>query len=220
MSPTQIVIYGAGGFAREVVWLVRDCNSGEKDVYEVVCFVDDDQELQGSLLNDIPVVSLDEARSRFPDARIVGGVGSPHTRRDLMEKAASAGFSFGTIIHPRTEYSEWIEVGTGTVICAGSILTTNIVLGRHVQVNLDCTLGHDVVLGDYATLAPGVHVSGYVRVGARVYIGTGAVIINGIEDKPVTIGDDAVVGAGACVTESVSAGDIVVGVPARPLRKS
>jgi serine acetyltransferase len=106
------------------------------------------------------------------------------------------------------------------VICAGNILTTNIVLGQHVQLNLDCTVGHDVVMGDYTSLAPGVHISGCVHLGNRVYIGTGAVIINGTQDDPIVIGDDVVIGAGACVTKSVADGLTVVGVPARPLRSS
>jgi len=133
-----------------------------------------------------------------------------------MEKAA-AGFGFETIIHPRVEISRWVEKGTGTVICAGSIVTTNIILGEHVQINLDCTVCHDVIMGDYTTLAPGARVSGCVHMGRGVYIGAGAVIINGTLDSPLTIGDGAVIGAGACVTKSVAAGATVVGVPATPV---
>ena len=122
------------------------------------------------------------------------------------------------MIHPRVEMSRWVQIGEGTVICAGNILTTNIILGQQVQINLDCTIGHDVVMGDYTTLAPGVHVSGWVHFGKRVYVGTGAVMINGIEDTPLYIGDDVVIGAGACVTKSIESGTWG-GVPAKPLRK-
>jgi sugar O-acyltransferase (sialic acid O-acetyltransferase NeuD family) len=218
MPAIQVSIYGGGGFAREVAWLVQSCNVPPDD-YEVACFVDDNAAAQGTLLNGVPVMDLQTARARFPHALMVGGVGSPGTRQHLMEKAAAAGFSFATVIHPRVERSEWIEIGLGTVICAGNILTTNIVLGRHVQINLDCTVGHDVIMGDYTTLAPGVHVSGCVHMGQRVYVGTGAVIINGTQEAPLLIGDDAIIGAGACVTKSVPAGLTVVGVPARPLQR-
>ena len=216
MKARQIAIYGGGGLARELAWLVESCNELEKR-YEVVCFIDDDSTSHGRLLNGIPVVELLRARERFPSARVVAGVGSPRIRQQLVEKAELAGFQFETIVHPRVERSKWIQIGNGTVICAGNVLTTNIVLGQHVQINLDCTLGHDVIIGDYATLAPGVHVSGWVHVGERVYVGTGAVIINGTRDKPIFIGNEAVVAAGACVTKSVPAGLTVAGVPARPL---
>ncbi|MBN1890293.1 MAG: acetyltransferase [Thermoflexales bacterium] len=214
----QIAVYGAGGFGREVAWLVQSCNV-EKELYQVVCFIEDKVEIQGQLVNDILVMSLPAARERFPSACVVGGIGNPRIRQAVMEKAAAAGFGFETIIHPRVERSRWIDIGLGALICAGNILTTNITLGQHVQINLDCTIGHDVVMGDYTTLAPGVHVSGCVHFGQCVYVGTGAVIINGTQDEPIVIQDDVVIGAGACVTKSVQAGLTVAGVPARPLQR-
>lgn len=216
LNSKQIVIYGAGGFAREVAWLAESCNTTER-LYEVVCFVDDNEGAHGRVLNGVPIMGLDEAWRRFPKASVVGGVGSPETRQLLMERTAEAGFAFTRLIHPSVERSNWIQIGNGVVICAGNILTTNIQLGKHVQINLDCTIGHDVVMGDYTTLAPGVHVSGCVRFGQRVYVGTGAVIINGTQENPLIIEDDAVIGAGACVTKNIERGLTVVGIPAKPL---
>lgn len=211
----QIAIYGAGGFAREVAWLVETCSAAGTP-YNVVCFIDDNEENQGASLNGIPVVGLADAVRNFSNARVVGGIGSPRTRQKTLEKAAAAGFAFETLVHPRTEYSRFVDFGRGTVVCAGNILTTNITLGEHVQINLDCTIGHDVIMGDYTTLAPGVHVSGWVHFGQRVYVGTGAVIINGTREKPLVVGDDAIIGAAACVVKSVASNTTVVGVPAKP----
>lgn len=120
MQAKTITIYG-GGFAREVAWLVQACNEGV-EVCRVACFIDDDPTLHGKVLNGIPVVSLKTARERFPETAVVGGIGSPQTRQRLMEKAAAAGFGHETIVHPRVERSEWIAIGAGTVICAGTSL--------------------------------------------------------------------------------------------------
>jgi sugar O-acyltransferase (sialic acid O-acetyltransferase NeuD family) len=212
----DVVIYGAGGFGREVGWLIRQCSESGWSA-TVRCFIDDNLANHGKLINNVPVFSLQQAADHFGGAFVVGGVGAPQTRATLIQRALAAGFKPITVIHPRVECSEYVTIGTGTLICAGNILTIDIVLGEQVQINLDCTIGHDVQLGDYTTLAPGVHVSGCVITGKRVYIGTGAVIINGTPDKPIIIEDDAVIGAGACVTKSVPAGITVVGVPARPL---
>ena len=218
MSTTQrspLAIYGAGGFAREVAWLAESCvSAGAPD--DPVCFIDDDIGHHGEVLNGLPVLSLAAARERFPGARVVAGIGEPHVRERLITKARAAGFDFATLVHPDVARSRWIDIGPGTVICAGNILTTNITLGEHVQINLDCTIGHDAVIDDFATLAPGVHVSGWVRIGRRAYIGTGANIINGTAAQPLIIGEDAVVGAGACVVKPVPPGVTVVGVPAKP----
>lgn len=210
----EVVVYGAGGFAREVGWLVDECPG-----HRAVAFVDDDVRNQSHVLHDCPVLSVTDARRQFPSALVLCAIGSPSAREAVAIEATSAGFGFATAIHPRAEMSRWIDIGEGTVICAGNILTTDIRLGRHVQINLDCTIGHDAVLEDYATLAPGVHVSGYVHIGKRAYVGTGANIINGTKDRPLIIGDDAVVGAGACVTKSVEPATTAVGVPAKPLRR-
>jgi len=212
----QIAIFGAGGFGREVAYWIEDCQQAYNNM-QAVCFVDDNRAKHGTIQNDLPIMGLASARECFPQAKIVGAIGSPTLRQHLMDRAATAGFEFASVIHPRTECSRWVKIGKGTVICAGNMLTTNIVLGKHVHLNMDCTIGHDVVMGDYTTLAPGVHVSGYVHFGKRVYVGTGAVFVNGTEDEPLVIKDDAVIGAGACVTKPVLAGTTVVGVPAKPL---
>jgi len=218
MPTAQIAVYGAGGFGREVAWLASACTI-DADPCEAVCFIDDDPSSQGLTLNELPVMGRDEARQRFPNARVVVAVGSPQVRQRLVEAAAAVGFQFVTLIHPHVERSPWIDIGTGTIICAGNSLTVNIVLGKHVQINPGCTVGHDVVIDDFCTLTPGVHVSGCVHLGQRVYLGTGAVIVNGTPEEPLVIGEDTVVGAAACVTKSVPAGQVVVGVPARPLEK-
>jgi sugar O-acyltransferase (sialic acid O-acetyltransferase NeuD family) len=215
----QIAIYGAGGFGRHVAWLVTACNETGGS-FEVACFVDDDVSVQGQTVNGIPVMSLPEALKAHPRVRVVGAIGEPKDRQRLMQKAAGAGLGFETIVHPSVQHSPWLELGEGSVVCAGSIFSANAVVGRHVQINMGCTIGHDVILRDYATLSPGVHVSGHVHVGERAVIGTGAVTVHGTAEEPLLIGNDAVIGAGACVTKSVPAGMTVVGVPAQPLRTS
>jgi bifunctional UDP-N-acetylglucosamine pyrophosphorylase/glucosamine-1-phosphate N-acetyltransferase len=52
-------------------------------------------------------------------------------------------------------------------------------------------------------------------IGDRVFIGSDTMLV-----APLTIGDDAKTGAGAVVTHDVPAGEVVVGVPAKPIRKS
>lgn len=215
----NIAVYGSGGFGREIAW-AAECAEEKGQRMGVACFVDDDEDKQGAKINGLPVMGLDEARRRFPDARMVLAIGSPRARQVIAKRCEEGGWEFVKIIHPSTEISRWVEHGDGVVICAGNILTTNIRLGRQVQVNLDCTIGHDVIMDDFTTLAPGVHISGWVHLGKRVYVGTGAVLVNGTEDNPLIIGDDSVIGAGACVTKSVPARETWVGVPASVLKRA
>jgi sugar O-acyltransferase (sialic acid O-acetyltransferase NeuD family) len=149
---------------------------------------------------------------QLPGARYLIGVGEPKARQMLDARAEALGAEAITAIHRNASYSD-VEFGPGTVVTAGVRLTNNIRLGRHVHLNLNCTVGHDALLGDYVTVNPLASISGNVTIGDRVNVGTGANII-----QNVTVGDDAVIGAGAVVIADVPAGVTVAGVPARPLK--
>lgn len=206
--------------AREVAWLVEQLAEKHPHEYRVACFVDDDPARSGDFVNDVEVHTLPDASAKYPNACYVVAVGNWRARQDLSQKAEAAGLRPATLIAPDVLVSRHMQVGEGTVICPGSILTTNIRIGCYVQINVGCTISHDAVIEDFATLAPGVHVAGRVHIGRGAYLGTGAVIINGSEGDPMEIGPEAVVGAGACVIRSVEPRVTVVGVPARPLPAS
>lgn len=212
----KIGIYGAGGFGREVAWLLS--HLPEDKSYEVIGYIDDGDGQDGSTLNGKPVMNLQRFQEQYPSALITISVGDPRTREKMAQKCLQHGFTFATLSDSSVRQSEFNTLGDGAIVCCGSILTVDIHVGQHAHINIDCTIGHDVVIGDYVTISPGVHVSGNVHIGRGAYIGTGANIINGIPGKPLVIGDYSVIGAGACVTRDTEANCLYAGVPAA-LRK-
>lgn len=209
----HLLIFGAGGFGREVAWLARQALGASVTIE----FVVDRPEYLSGAVSGLPVRLLSDCVAS-PRQRYVVALGDPIQRQRVVAACDALGLLATRLVHPRVEASDSVALGEGSLICAGSILTVDIDIGAHVQVNLGCTLGHDVVVGSYSTLAPGVHVSGNVVIGEGVFIGTGANIINGRAGNPLTIGDGAVVAAGACVTGSVDPGSLVAGVPAAKKR--
>lgn len=205
----RLLIFGAGGFGREVAWLARQCWGDRIEL----CFIVDRPEYLVDDVGGIPVRILHDCTSQW-DTHYVVALGEPALREAAAAACEAQGLTAGTLVHPRVEASDSVVAGVGSVICAGSILTVDVELGAHVQVNLGCTIGHDTRVGAFSTLSPGAHVSGNVAIGRGVYIGTGASIINGHAGRPLVIGDAAVVAAGACVTSSVEPGAMVAGVPA------
>ena len=193
-DPARVVILGAGGFAREVLDVYDACNEAGWGPFEVVGFLADDSPV-GTRVNDRPILGGVDWLSGRDDVMAICAIGDPATRRRVVRAAAESGASFHTVVHPDARMTRWVELGSGTVVTAGCILTNQIRIGSHVHVNLDSTIGHDCVVKDFVTIAPGVHVSGNVTLEEGCNVGTGAVII-----QQHRVGAGAVIGAGAVVT--------------------
>ena len=108
----EILVYGAGGFAKEVAGLVEDCQHAGQDL-RVVAFVDIDPGRFGSLLNDLPVLGEEEAHHRFPQAKVVIGIGSPKLREIITRRMEPSGLSFVSFTHPSVHMSRFVEIRRG-----------------------------------------------------------------------------------------------------------
>lgn len=209
----KLCIFGAGGFGREVLDVI-DAQNAKDHRFEFIGFLDDgdvDLDLLGRrgvrLLNGLSE-AVDER------AAFTIGIGDTSSRRSIDERLSNAGLEPVTLIHPTASCGFDVDIGSGSVLTAGVRMTTNIRIGRHVHLNLNCTVGHDSVINDFVSVFPGATISGSVSIGAGTTVGTGANLLPG-----VTIGKDAFIGAGAVVTRDVDDGQTVVGSPAKPLRR-
>ncbi len=111
-----------------------------------------------------------------------------------------------------------IKIGKRTTIGSNSVLISmsGLELGEAVMMAGGCYLSagaYNVDDNDSAIMDQGAYSKGPIRIGDNSWIGTSAVILDG-----VTIGEGAIVGAGAVVTKDVPAGAIVAGVPAKVIR--
>lgn len=213
----KLVIFGGGGFAREVAWLVSGINHSvpSNETWELIGVVEQSNKHVGQLLNGLPIISLDDAEFDFQETYAIVAIGMPKIKERAVNQAKEMGFKFATLIHPDVAMDKnTVHVGEGSIVCAGNILTVNISVGNHVIINLDCTIGHDCVIEDFVTVSPGCHLSGFTTVRRGAYLGTGAVTIEKHE-----IGSEAVVGAGAVVVKDIPAKVTAVGVPARVVKQ-
>ncbi|MGD6870875.1 acetyltransferase [Sutcliffiella horikoshii] len=207
----DIVIIGAGGFGREVAWLIEEINKVSTQ-WNILGFVDDNEEIQGTEVNGYKVVGNIEWLNK-QELNVVSAIGDPIIKKKIIERLKSSKNTYPVLIHPSVIYSDRVSFGEGSIICAANILTTDIKIGEHVIINLDCTIGHDAILGDYTTVLPSVNVSGFVETKDCVSIGTGSAIIQG-----VSIGENTIVGAGSVVVKGLPANCTAVGSPAKPIK--
>lgn len=210
----DIAIFGVGGFGREVLALIKNINKVEP-TWNIVGFFDDGYE-KGEMFNDCPnlgkVEDLNEWKTPIS---LAVSIGNPVIKKRVLDNIKNPLVDFPTLIHPTVWIGdkEFVEIGKGCIICAGNMITTNIKMGDFVILNLECTVGHDTIIKDYAAFMPSVNISGEVTIGEGVYVGTGAKIINQLE-----IGEYSIVGAGAVVSKSLPANCTAVGIPAKVIK--
>ncbi|WP_251040893.1 serine O-acetyltransferase EpsC [Bacillus sp. ISL-45] len=107
------------------------------------------------------------------------------------------------------------EIGLPVSIGKGLVIrhSNGIVLGNGVKIGEDCTLLHQITLGEkYGDGKDSKHL--YPNIGDRVVISCGAKILGGIK-----VGNDVTIGANAVVLKDVKANCIAVGIPAKILDK-
>lgn len=201
-----IVIFGAGGQARELIDLVADLSSA----FRVVALIDRNAE-SGAHVLGVPVFAEAKELDREPTKlRAVIGSGLIALRDRMLEEISQSGMKPIALVHPSATVSASAHISEGAVVAAQSAVMNGAILGGHCLVNTCCSIGHDCRIGCAAVLSPGVHLGGAVHIGDAAFLGLGAIVLPGIR-----VGERAVVGAGAVVNRDVAAGATVTGVPAQ-----
>lgn len=210
----NIAIYGAGGFGREVLTLIEQINEQENK-YNFIGFFDDGIK-RGEIINGFPVLGGINVLNHWDERlALVLAIGSPMMKKSVFSRIRNSNLSYPSLIHPSTQIcaAHYVELEDGCIVCAGCIITVNVVLHKFVILNLSCTVGHDTEIGEFSSFMPAVNISGEVVIGKDVYVGTGAKIIN-----QLSIGDGTIVGAGAVVAKTLPPNCTAVGIPAKPIK--
>jgi sugar O-acyltransferase (sialic acid O-acetyltransferase NeuD family) len=206
-----LVIMGAGGLGREVAWLVADINRQKRE-WDFVGFVDDG--VQGQTPEGYPVLgTLDYFFELSSHPWVVVAIADSQVRKAITQRLHTQGINIATLIHPSVSMSEYVKIKSGSIICSGTVITTNVTLGQASIVNLGCFIGHDTVLEDFVSLMPAANLAGEVRVGEGSYFGLNSCVIN-----RTNIGKWSIIGAGATVVNDIPDYSVAVGVPARAIR--
>jgi sugar O-acyltransferase (sialic acid O-acetyltransferase NeuD family) len=197
-------IIGAGGFAREVYNSLPD-----KIKNDLIFFVEDNWYHNDETEHIIKPLSSFEPKKY----KVVVAVGDPVVRQRIVSNLPK-NTKFFTVKHPSVIIlSSDVTIGEGSIICAGTIITTNAHIGKHSHLNLQTTIGHDTTINDFFTSAPGVKISGNCNLGKCVYIGTNA----SVREK-INICDNVTIGMNSAVVKNIDISGVYVGVPSKKIK--
>lgn len=207
-----LFIIGAGGFGREVFSIIKALESSGT-VPHPTGFIDDDP--SGADMDRVRALGsqvtgcVDDLLRRTEPFSAIVAIGSASARETVTSRLAHSPVTFPVLVHPDTTIGRGVRLSEGVVVAAGSRLSTNIEVGKHVHIDQNAVVGHDCNLGDYARLNPQACVSGAVTIGRSALVGANATVLQGL-----TVGAEAIVGAGAVVVREVPDCAVVKGVPA------
>lgn len=204
---TPFVIFGAGGFARELLGWIAGCCPRTRERFRVAAFISEGGDA-GRVLHGIPVLTPDGWEGLPP--RFVIAVADPAAKKRIALAMAERGWQAETFIHDTAAVGLAPEIGAGTIICPHCRISTDSTIGEHVLVNSNCGVGHDAVVGNYSSLLGAVSVNGNVTLGEGVLMGAGSMVYPGKK-----VGAWAKIGLGAVALRSVPANATMFGNPAR-----
>lgn len=212
----KVIILGTGGQSVDILDTIADMKDTGEDV-ECVGFLDDNKDLWGKEIGGVKVLGSLKKASSFSEVWFVNGIGTS-TNFVLKEKIVRStqvpARRFISLIHPTASVSRTAKIGRGAVIFQNVTITANVKVGRHVVVLPQSVLSHDSQIGDYTCIAGGVCISGRVKIGKSCYLGTNSAIKDGLR-----VGGGSLVGMGSVVLNDVARNSVMVGNPARLLRR-
>jgi sugar O-acyltransferase (sialic acid O-acetyltransferase NeuD family) len=183
--------------------------------HEVIAFLDDNPALWGTSVCGIPVLGSSADAAGAIEAGAEGAVvflGNPRDRERVGGLVLAAGLQLPVVVHPRAYVAPSATLGRGTFVGAMATVSTGARVGEQVMIAPTALVSHHVEVGDYAQVSPGCRLGGRSRVGRRAFLGLGVTVVSGR-----TVGDDAMVWAGAVVAAHIESGATVAGVPGRPV---
>lgn len=202
----KIVIVGAGGFAKEIAFLISRLPE-----YKLVGFVDDNPILPPTVLGKPILGDIDSLLTYSEKVSVAIGIANPAIKQKLYYSLKSnPNLDFPTLVDPTALVGLQVKTGIGNILMPNTTYTADISIGDFNMINIGSTIGHDSMIGNFNSIYPSVNISGMVKIGDDNEIGVGTKVIQSIK-----IGDNNIIGAGSVVIRDITNGKKSVGVPTK-----
>lgn len=161
---------------------------------------------------DLTTVQVEKLDSELP---IIVAPGMPEERSKALSNALKMGATrFTNLIDPNSSVASTVKIGCGNYINTLVSIGAETLINCHTNINRGSSIAHHCYIGSFVATGPGAIVCGNVSVDVGTFIGAGAIIL-----PKIKVGRNVLIGAGAVVTKDLSDNVVVVGNPAKIIRK-
>lgn len=206
----EIIIVGAGGFGRELLQWIKDINKVDCK-WRIKGFIDDNLKALEGYECDYSVIGKISDWQPSENEVFACAIAEPKTKERVVTILRERGAIFEKVIHPTAIIGSFNKIGEGFVAYPNSVITVNAKIGGYVTL-LISAIGHDAVVGDFTTISSYCDITGGVKIGKRVFLGSHVTIV-----PQRKIGDNAYLGAGSVVVANIKENKKVMGNPARKI---
>lgn len=209
----ELIILGAGGFAREVCDLAYYC-FGKDPEFRVKGFLSDRPSNIAEYGYPEVLGTVDGYKIAENDI-FAQGIGNVRDRKKVVEIIIKKGGKFLNLIHPTAVLSPTVKLGTGVAIKAFCVLASNVSIGDYTFLQSSSIFGHDVQIGNYCQINSFSFFAGCSRVSDLATVNAGVKVVQNVE-----ISYGSTVGIGSVILGNVPPGKKVFGNPARIIDES
>src|SRR5699024_10356291 len=203
----KIMLIGMGGHSK----VVKDIIDFSEE-FKVIGYLD--EKFNKKEISEGIIYDSIKSFKNYKDYYFNISIGNNNVRRKIFREFNLPEWKYPSFIHPSVIIGSNVDIGFGTVIMANVVINADTKIGNYCIVNTTASVGHDVVLNDFVHVSPNSTLTGGVTVGAKSQIGASATVI-----PQINIGKNTIVGAGSTVVNDIGDNQIVVGTPAKPIRR-
>lgn len=211
-SMTDLLIYGAGGFGREVAAMLEQLNAISPK-WHLLGFIDDGVPAGTDISHYGKVIGDRATLNAWPTSvSVVLCIGNPKIINQVVTDITNPMVEYPNIIADDFSIHDNVtfKIGRGNIIKYHCTVTTDVTIGDFNTFNGSVVIGHDVIIGDYNIFMPGVRISGEVSIGNRNLFGAMSFV-----KQCLNIGNDIILSPLSPLLTKPKDGNTYIGNPAK-----
>lgn len=201
----NIIIFGAGGQAKETIDLIEDNVKGK-----ILGLVDN---LTTGKIFGYQIIGRDKELNsligKYKLTHFFVAIGDLQIRSRIYLTAKKK-LEPLSVVSQRAYVSKHAKYGEHVIIYPGVVINADVSIGNNVIINSNASIGHEVKIGNHVNINPGANIAGKVTISDFCFVGIGASIRENLH-----IAKNTTIGGGAMVTKDTESNKTYIGVPAK-----